>query len=37
VVTPGLKDKVRSTDIYKEQRFSDHAPLIMDYDWAYDG
>jgi len=37
VVTPGLKDKVRRTDIYKEQRFSDHAPLIMDYDWAYDG
>lgn len=37
VVTPGLKNKVRNTDIYKEQRFSDHAPLIMDYDWAYDG
>lgn len=36
VVTPGLKDKVRSTDIYKEQRFSDHAPLIMDYDWVYE-
>ncbi len=35
VVTPGLKDKVRSTDIYKEQRFSDHAPLIMDYDWIH--
>ena len=35
VVTPGLKDKVRNTDIYKEQRFSDHAPLIMDYDWAH--
>lgn len=35
VVTPGLKDKVRNTDIYKEQRFSDHAPLIMDYDWVH--
>ena len=35
VVTPGLKDKVRDTDIYKEQRFSDHAPLIMDYDWVH--
>jgi exodeoxyribonuclease-3 len=35
VVTPGLRNKVRNTDIYKEQRFSDHAPLIMDYDWAH--
>lgn len=32
VVTPGLKDKIKSAHIYKEQRFSDHAPLIMDYD-----
>jgi exodeoxyribonuclease-3 len=37
VVTPGLKDKVLRTDIYKEQRFSDHAPLIMDYDWVHGG
>ncbi len=35
VVTPGLKNKVRNTDIYREQRFSDHAPLIMDYDWDH--
>ena len=35
VVTPGLGDKVLRTEIYKEQRFSDHAPLIMDYDWAH--
>ncbi|MCP5093344.1 MAG: exodeoxyribonuclease III, partial [Gammaproteobacteria bacterium] len=35
VVTPGLENKVLMTDIYKEQRFSDHAPLIMDYDWAH--
>lgn len=35
VVTPGLKNKVRNTDIYKERRFSDHAPLIMDYDWVH--
>lgn len=26
-------DKVISTEIYKEQRFSDHAPLIIDYDY----
>jgi len=32
VVSPGLKDKVRSAAIYKEERFSDHAPLIMEYD-----
>jgi exodeoxyribonuclease-3 len=32
VITPGLKDSVKSASIYKEQRFSDHAPLIMEYD-----
>ena len=37
VVTPGLSDRVTRTEIYKEQRFSDHAPLIMDYDWVHDG
>jgi exodeoxyribonuclease-3 len=37
VFTPGLKDRVLRTEIYKEERFSDHAPLIMDYDWQHDG
>lgn len=32
VITPGLKDKVLNASIYKRKRFSDHAPLIMDYD-----
>lgn len=32
VITPYLKDKVKSVSIYKEQRFSDHAPLLIDYD-----
>ena len=32
IVTPGLKDTVRKATIYKAQRFSDHAPLIVDYD-----
>ena len=32
VVTPGLRDKIMRTDIYKDERFSDHAPLTMDYD-----
>ena len=31
VITPGLRDKVIAADIYKQERFSDHAPLIMDY------
>ena len=33
VVTPKLKDAVRGASIYKDQRFSDHAPLIVDYDY----
>lgn len=32
VVTPGLTDHLRSTSIYKKKWFSDHAPLIVDYD-----
>jgi exodeoxyribonuclease-3 len=32
VITPGLKEKVRSASIYKDERFSDHAPLILDYE-----
>jgi exodeoxyribonuclease-3 len=34
VVTPGLADKVQAARIYKAKRFSDHAPLIMDYDYV---
>ena len=37
VVTRGLADKVTRTEVYKDARFSDHAPLIMDYDWSHDG
>ena len=36
VITPGLKNRVLAADIYKHERFSDHAPLIMDYDWSHD-
>jgi len=36
VVSKGLEDKVLRTEIYKDERFSDHAPLIMDYDWVHD-
>ena len=34
VVTPGLKNKIKGASIYKDERFSDHAPLIIDYDWT---
>lgn len=34
VVTPGLAQKVVGADIYTQQRFSDHAPLVIDYDYA---
>lgn len=33
IITPGLKESVKSTSIYKDERFSDHAPLIIDYDY----
>ena len=32
VITPKLAASVRSADIYKDERFSDHAPQIMEYD-----
>ncbi|MGZ0080622.1 exodeoxyribonuclease III [Methylomonas sp. YC3] len=31
VATPGIANRAQSTSIFKEQRFSDHAPLIVDY------
>ncbi|MEQ1529250.1 MAG: exodeoxyribonuclease III [Methylococcales bacterium] len=33
IVSAAFKDKVASTSIYKDERFSDHAPLIIDYDY----
>ena len=33
VISPSLADKVNSVEIYKQQRFSDHAPLIIDYQY----
>jgi len=32
VITPGLTDKIRAAAIYRDQRFSDPAPLMMDTD-----
>lgn len=31
VVTPGLRDRITAARIYRDRRFSDHAPLILDY------
>jgi exodeoxyribonuclease-3 len=33
VSTRGIAEKAKSATIYKDQRFSDHAPLTVDYDW----
>jgi exodeoxyribonuclease-3 len=32
IATPSIADKATSVSIYKQERFSDHAPLIIDYD-----
>ena len=31
IATPGIAAKAKAVSIYKEQRFSDHAPLIIEY------
>ncbi len=33
IATPGIAAKAVGASIYKRQRFSDHAPLIIDYDY----
>lgn len=35
IISASLGDKVLATSIYKDERFSDHAPLIMDYDYPF--
>ncbi len=32
VVSPSLEGRIANPSIYKDERFSDHAPLLMDYD-----
>lgn len=34
IATPELAMSAQSTLIYKEEKFSDHAPLVIDYDFA---
>jgi exodeoxyribonuclease-3 len=33
ICTPGVAGTARRAEIYKEERFSDHAPLTLDYDY----
>ncbi|HYE36281.1 exodeoxyribonuclease III [Methylocaldum sp.] len=35
VTSPALSDKIRGAHVYKEERFSDHAPLTIDYDYPF--
>jgi exodeoxyribonuclease-3 len=35
IATPALAGKALAASIYKAQRFSDHAPLIVDYDYPF--
>ena len=32
IATPGIAARAHAASVFKEQRFSDHAPLIIDYD-----
>ncbi len=34
IATPGIAARARKVKIYKDQRFSDHAPLTIDYDYT---
>lgn len=33
LATPGLADRARATSVYREARFSDHAPVTIDYEY----
>jgi exodeoxyribonuclease-3 len=37
IATPGIAARARAASIYKTKRFSDHAPLIVDYDYELGG
>jgi exodeoxyribonuclease-3 len=34
LATPALAQAARSVGIYKGEKFSDHAPITMGYDWG---
>ena len=31
IITPQLKNQIISTEIYRQEKFSDHAPVIIEY------
>ena len=33
MATPALAERARSAHVYKQEKFSDHAPLVVDYDY----
>ena len=37
LATPEMAKTVTSAQVYKDRRFSDHAPLIVDYEWGTTG
>jgi exodeoxyribonuclease-3 len=37
IATPKIAACARRAAIFKKERFSDHAPLTIDYDWAWGG
>jgi len=37
IATKGLCGKAKAAAIYKDERFSDHAPLTVDYEWEVPG
>jgi exodeoxyribonuclease-3 len=34
IATAKIASSAKTTSIYKQERFSDHAPLVVDYDWS---
>uniref|UniRef100_UPI0033422910 exodeoxyribonuclease III n=1 Tax=Castellaniella defragrans TaxID=75697 RepID=UPI0033422910 len=34
IATPGIAGRALAASVYKDERFSDHAPLTIDYDWT---
>lgn len=36
IATPGIATAARAASVFKDRKFSDHAPLVVDYDWGLD-
>jgi exodeoxyribonuclease-3 len=34
ITTPGIAGSAKNTSVYKDERFSDHAPVTVNYDWS---